>query len=66
LLLGVLGGCGLRDDWVHPLYAAHSDKHYADRNVCMHEAYVGRAPFGDQYSRERFSVCMQARGWRNP
>jgi hypothetical protein len=63
----LLSGCGLRDDWVHPQYASHSNQYYADRQDCMRASYKGPSGFGgEMYSRERFSVCMQARGWRNP
>jgi hypothetical protein len=56
---------GLREDWVHPQYASNSDQYFADRRDCVKESYKGQDGFGEYYSRERFSVCMQARGWRN-
>jgi len=28
--------------------------------------HKGQDGLGEYYSRERFSVCMPARGWRNP
>jgi hypothetical protein len=50
---------------VHPQYAPNSDQYFADRRDCVKESYKGQDGFGEYYSRERFSVCMQARGWRN-
>jgi hypothetical protein len=67
LLLAFLSGCGLRDDWVHPRYAPHSDKYFADRDACMHASYMGIGGWGQEHwSRDRFDVCMQAGGWRHP
>ena len=68
MLLGLLAGCGLREDWVDPQerYAPNSDEYFAARRACMQESYKGRDAFGEYWSRDRFSVCMQARGWRNP
>jgi len=52
LLLALLSGCGLRDDWVHPQYAPHSNQYYADRQDCMRASYKGPSGFGgEMYSR---------------
>jgi hypothetical protein len=63
LLAVVLTGCGP----VYPQYALNSDQYFADRGACIQEAYRGQDAFGKcGWSRERFSGCMLARGWRNP
>jgi hypothetical protein len=64
LLAVLLTGCGLREDAVYPQYAPNSDQYFADRRACIQEAYRGQDAFGKcGWSRDRFSVCMQARGW---
>jgi hypothetical protein len=67
LLAVLLTGCGLREDSVYPQYALNSDQYFSDRRACIQEAYKGGDGIREAWwSPERFSVCMQVRGWRNP
>jgi len=60
LLAVLLTGCAP----VYPQYVLN-EQYFVDRRACIQEAYRGQDAFAKcGWSRERFGVCMQTRGWQ--